>query len=57
MAEELTYKEEAATGYNRAFARVAKHFLPFLLRATHITPGMRSPFAARLPAARHRVIE
>jgi ubiquinone/menaquinone biosynthesis C-methylase UbiE len=41
MAEELTYKEEAATGYDSAFARVATHFVPFLLRAAHITSGMR----------------
>lgn len=41
MAEELTYKEEAAAGYDRAFARVTTHFIPFLLRAAHVTPGMR----------------
>jgi cyclopropane fatty-acyl-phospholipid synthase-like methyltransferase len=41
MAEELTYKNEAAAGYDRAFARVTTHFVPFLLRAAHITPGMR----------------
>ena len=33
MAEELTYKNEAAAGYDRAFARVTTHFVPFLLRA------------------------
>jgi ubiquinone/menaquinone biosynthesis C-methylase UbiE len=41
MAEELIYKDEAAAGYDRAFAQVSKHFVPFLLRATHIAPGMR----------------
>jgi ubiquinone/menaquinone biosynthesis C-methylase UbiE len=41
MAEELTYKSEAAAGYDQAFARVTTHFVPFLLRAAHITPGMR----------------
>ena len=41
MAEELTYKEEAAAGYDRAFARVTTHFIPFLLRAAHVTSGMR----------------
>jgi ubiquinone/menaquinone biosynthesis C-methylase UbiE len=41
VAEELTYKEEAAAGYDRAFARVTTHFIPFLLRAAHVTPGMR----------------
>ena len=41
MAEELAYKDEAAAGYDRAFARVTTHFVPFLLRAAHISPGMR----------------
>ncbi|MGB9655365.1 MAG: hypothetical protein WCB75_09095, partial [Pseudolabrys sp.] len=40
MAEELTYKNEAAAGYDRAFARVTTHFVPFLLRAAHVAPGM-----------------
>jgi ubiquinone/menaquinone biosynthesis C-methylase UbiE len=41
MAEELTYKDEAAALYDQAFARVSTHFLPFLLHAAHIAPGMR----------------
>ncbi len=41
MAEELAYKGEAAAGYDRAFARVTTHFMPYLLRAAHIAPGMR----------------
>jgi len=41
MPEELTYKNEAAAGYDQAFARVSTHFVPFLLRAAHIAPGMR----------------
>lgn len=41
MAEELTYKDEAAAGYDRAFARVTTHFVPFLLRAARVTSGMR----------------
>lgn len=41
MPEELTYKDEAAAGYDRAFGRVTTHFVPFLLRAAHVTPGMR----------------
>jgi len=41
MPAELTYKNEAAAGYDRAFARVSTHFVPFLLRAAHIAPGMR----------------
>ena len=40
MAEELAYKDEAAAGYDRAFARVTTHFIPFLLGAAHVTPGM-----------------
>ena len=30
-----------SAGYDRAFARVSTHFVPFLLRAAHIAPGMR----------------
>jgi ubiquinone/menaquinone biosynthesis C-methylase UbiE len=41
MSEELTYKDEAAAGYDRAFSRVTTHFVPFLLRAAHVAPGMR----------------
>ena len=41
MTEELTYKDEAAAGYDRAFAPVTTHFVPFLLSAAHIAPGMR----------------
>src|SRR5262249_37260774 len=41
LAEELTYKDEAAAGYDRAVARVTTHFVPFLLRAAHVAPGMR----------------
>src|SRR5712671_6871508 len=40
MAEELTFKDEAAAEYDRAFAHVTAHFMPFLLRAAHIAPGM-----------------
>jgi len=40
MPEELTYKDQAAAGYDRAFARVTTHFMPFLLRAAHVAPGM-----------------
>src|SRR6516164_5695813 len=35
MAEELTYKNEAAAGYDRAFAHITTHFVPFLLRGAH----------------------
>jgi ubiquinone/menaquinone biosynthesis C-methylase UbiE len=41
MAEELTYKNEAAAGYDCAFAHITTHFVPFLLRAAHVAPGMR----------------
>ena len=30
---ELSYKDEATSAYDRAFAHVSTHFLPFLLRA------------------------
>jgi ubiquinone/menaquinone biosynthesis C-methylase UbiE len=38
---ELSYKDEAASSYDRAFAHVSTHFLPFLLRAAHLEPGQR----------------
>jgi ubiquinone/menaquinone biosynthesis C-methylase UbiE len=41
MAEELAFKNEAATEYDRAFAHVAAHFMPFLLRSAQIKLGMR----------------
>ena len=34
-------RHEASAGYDRAFARVTTHFVPFLLRAAHIAAGMR----------------
>jgi ubiquinone/menaquinone biosynthesis C-methylase UbiE len=40
MPEELTFKDQAAAGYDRAFARVTTHFIPILLRAAHVAPGM-----------------
>jgi len=41
MAEELAFKDDAAAEYDRAFAHVTTHFMPFLLRAAHLAPGMR----------------
>jgi ubiquinone/menaquinone biosynthesis C-methylase UbiE len=41
MVEELVFKDEAAAEYDRAFAHVTAHFMPFLLQAAHIAPGMR----------------
>ncbi len=39
--EELSFKYEAAAEYDRAFAHVTMHFMPFLLRAAQVAPGMR----------------
>jgi ubiquinone/menaquinone biosynthesis C-methylase UbiE len=41
MLEELSFKDEAAAEYDRAFAHVTMHFMPFLLRAAQVAPGMR----------------
>jgi ubiquinone/menaquinone biosynthesis C-methylase UbiE len=41
MAKRWNYGNEAAAGYDRAFAQVSTHFAPFLLRAAHLAPGMR----------------
>src|ERR1700722_3663645 len=40
MADELVFKSEAAAEYDPAFAHVTAHFMPFLLRAADIAPGM-----------------
>ena len=40
MATELVFKDSAAAEYDRAFAHVTAHFMPFLLHAAHIAPGM-----------------
>ena len=40
MAAELAFKDEAAAEYDRAFAHVTAYFMPFLLQAAHIAPGM-----------------
>ena len=37
---ELAFNDEAAAEYDRAFAHVTAHFMPFLLRAAHVAPGM-----------------
>src|SRR5438874_3305120 len=39
MAEELSYRAEAAAEYDRAFSHVSAYFLPFLLRAAQLAPG------------------
>jgi ubiquinone/menaquinone biosynthesis C-methylase UbiE len=41
MAEGLTYGSAAAAGYDRAFAEVSRHFVPFLMRAARLGPGLR----------------
>ena len=41
MAEELIFKDEAAAQYDRAFAHVTAHFMPFLIRAAQLAPDMR----------------
>ena len=41
MADELTFMDEAAALYDQAFAHVTAYFMPFLLRAAHLGPGMR----------------
>ena len=40
MAEELAFKDAAAAEYDRAFGHVTAYFMPFLLRAANIAPGM-----------------
>src|SRR5262249_3033337 len=41
MAEELSFRAEAAAEYDRAFGRISAHFLPFLLSAARLAPGQR----------------
>ena len=38
---EPSYKDEAAGAHDLAFAHVATHFLPVLLRAGRLEPGQR----------------
>src|ERR1700674_3672372 len=40
MMGELAFKDEAAAEYDRAFAHVTAHFMPFLLRAARVAAGM-----------------
>jgi ubiquinone/menaquinone biosynthesis C-methylase UbiE len=39
MADELSFRAEAAAEYDRAFSHVSTHFLPFVLRAARLAPG------------------
>jgi hypothetical protein len=38
---ELVFQRQAAAEYDRAFAHVARYFMPFVLRAARIAMGMR----------------
>jgi ubiquinone/menaquinone biosynthesis C-methylase UbiE len=38
---ELVFQQQAAAEYDRAFAHVARYFMPFVLRAARIASGMR----------------
>ena len=38
---QLMYDATAAAGYERGFARISSHFIPFLLRAGHLASGHR----------------
>src|SRR5215471_10265008 len=39
--EELVFERRAAAEYDRAFAHVARYFMPFVLGAARIAPGTR----------------
>jgi ubiquinone/menaquinone biosynthesis C-methylase UbiE len=39
--KDVLYLDEAAAEYDRAFAHVSEHFLPFLFNAAHLSHGMR----------------
>src|ERR1700683_4598847 len=51
MADELVFKDEAAAEYDRAFAHVTAHFMPFLLRVARVAPGMGFRRRGRSPPA------
>jgi tRNA A58 N-methylase Trm61 len=38
---QLIYNATAAAGYERAFARISSHFIPFLLKAGRVSSGGR----------------
>jgi hypothetical protein len=46
MADEPSFRAEAAAEYDRAFSHVSAHFLPFVLRAARLAPGQRVPDVA-----------
>ena len=41
MVDDFTFRAKAAAEYDRAFAHVSSHFLPFVLRAARLAPGHR----------------
>ena len=41
MTDDLTFRAEAAAEYDRAFAHVSSHFLPFVFRAARLAPDHR----------------
>lgn len=41
MVDQLSFKDEAAAEYDRAIAHVTAHFMPFVLGAAGLAPGMR----------------
>lgn len=41
MADQLVFKDEAAAEFDRAFAHVTRYFMPFVMRAAKVAPGMR----------------
>jgi ubiquinone/menaquinone biosynthesis C-methylase UbiE len=41
MAEDLSFRAEAAAEYDRAFAHVTRYFMPSLLQAAGVAAGMR----------------
>jgi ubiquinone/menaquinone biosynthesis C-methylase UbiE len=42
VADDLTFRAEAAAEYDRAFAHVSSHFLPFVIRAARLASGDRA---------------
>jgi hypothetical protein len=41
MAEDLSFRAEAAAEYDRAFAHVTRYLMPSLLQAAGVAAGMR----------------
>ena len=47
LPSELSYKDEAASAYDRAFVHVSTHFLPFLLRVSRLEKATRTRVVTR----------